>query len=68
MADTRVLKHLANEINERVGQYTEALASGNCKDHAEYASITGVIRGLRMVLGDIGDLVKRLEGGEEDVE
>lgn len=68
MTDTRVLQHLASQVNERVEAYTEALASGNCKDHAEYTAIAGVIRGLRMVLGDIGDIITRLEGGDGDVD
>jgi hypothetical protein len=63
-----VLQHLAKQINERVEDYTNALASGVCKDHSEYTAATGTIRGLRIVLGEISELVQRLEGGEADVE
>lgn len=53
------------DIDEKIGSLTRAVADGAAKDHAEYKFMTGEIRGLSLAHSLITDLVRKLEHDDE---
>jgi len=53
------------DIEAKIESMTRALADGAAKDHAEYKSMTGEIRGLSLAHSFVTDLVRKLERDDE---
>lgn len=64
--DERVLKYLADKINEDIERLKEDLSMGGAKDHAAYTNVAGKINGLRTALGYVVDTMDRLRKGEDE--
>ena len=56
-----LLATLRDAIRSEMNQITDNVATGSCKDHAEYTHACGVIKGLAIAEREILDLNKRLE-------
>ena len=61
----KMLTHLSQKIDEKVGRLQEALGTGVCKDHSEYQRMCGEIQGLLTARLFISDLEKNLENSNE---
>lgn len=55
------LELLASKLEERKKQLSEFLCDGAVKDHAEYKSLCGEIRGLSTAQMEIKDLVRKVK-------
>jgi hypothetical protein len=61
----KVLKLLAEKLDDRVAQLQEALGSGSAKDYVEYRAMVGEIKGLLTARLNIQDLQKNFEETDE---
>ena len=61
----KVLKLLAEKIDDKVAQLQEALGSGSAKDYVEYKAMVGEIKGLLTARLNIQDLQKNIEESDE---
>lgn len=59
------LSVVLQDIDQKIESLTRALADGVAKDHAEYKSMTGEIRGLSLAHSFVTDLVRKLEHDDE---
>lgn len=64
--DTKILRHLASQLEERQKQLIESLADGNVKDFADYRYLCGTIRGLSFAQSELQDLVRRIREIEDE--
>ena len=62
----KALKHLASQIDDKVNQLQEALASGSAKDYTEYKAMVGEIKGLLTARLNIKDLQQRAKEHDDD--
>ena len=62
----KALKHLASQIDDKVNQLQEALASGSAKDYTEFKAMVGEIKGLLTARLNITDLQKNVEESDDD--
>ena len=61
----KVLKLLAEKIDDKVAQLQEALGSGSAKDYVEYKAMVGEIKGLLTARLNIQDLQKNIEESDD---
>lgn len=54
------------ECDTRINEMSEFLANDKCSDFNEYKKMTGKIRGVRMSLEIIDDLITRYDNDEEE--
>ncbi len=56
---------IVKQINDKRLQIAEILCNGSVKDHSEYKSLCGEVRGLLTAQIYIEDLSKRMEQNDE---
>lgn len=61
----KVLKLLAEKLDDKVAQLQEALGNGSAKDYVEYKAMVGEIKGLLTARLNIQDLQKNFEESDE---
>jgi hypothetical protein len=61
----KMLDHLSQKIDEKVGRLQEAIGTGVAKDYAEYQKMCGEVQGLLTARLYISDLDKNLENSNE---
>jgi uncharacterized protein YaaR (DUF327 family) len=61
----KVLKLLAEKIDDKVAQLQEALGSGSAKDYVAYKAMVGEIKGLLTARLNIQDLQKNIEESDD---
>jgi hypothetical protein len=64
--DTKIFELLNKRIEDQIKSHSEALASGQSKDYAQYRELCGVIRGLQTAQRELGDLVRNLKDDNDD--
>jgi hypothetical protein len=57
---------LKTEIQQKIDQQIESLASGSAKDYAGYKEQVGVIRGLTFALYTLNDLTRESQERDDD--
>lgn len=65
MANT-VFEVLVEKIEEDITAKEAGVASGACKDYAEYREVCGTVRGLRFALSHILDLSRAYLDDNDD--
>lgn len=60
--DPRLPRTLARDLQQRIAQKSEAIASGMCSSFEEYKERIGELRGLREALVICQDAEKNLSG------
>lgn len=66
--DTFWQQRFARRIQELIAAQADVMVAGTASDHAEYKSMAGVIRGLRMALDAIDDVntdIRKAEQGSK---
>jgi hypothetical protein len=63
--ETKVLAHLAKEIDKLRQEQAAFLAAGRADNLPEYKHVCGIIRGLNYAENMINDLVQRLEKNDD---
>lgn len=61
----KMLHHLSQKIDEKVGRLQEAVGNGVAKDYSEYQKMCGEIQGLLTARLFISDLDQNLENSDE---
>jgi hypothetical protein len=56
---------LIKQLDEKVEQLSDFLASGRAKDIEEYRAVCGEVKGLLIARGNILDLQQRMENSDE---
>jgi len=62
----KTLHLLIKRLHEYGDQALGNLSSGQVKDYAEYRELVGLIRGLRLAVSDIEDLLRNFEDQEDE--
>jgi hypothetical protein len=62
----KVLKLLAEKIDDKVAQLQEPLGSGSAIDYVEYKAMVGEIKGLLTARLNIQDLQKNFEESDDE--
>jgi hypothetical protein len=60
------LKHLLQQIDDKVGVLQESLGTGVAQDYAGYQKMCGEIQGLLIARLNILDLLKNLEHSDDE--
>ena len=60
------LKHLLQQIDDKVGVLQESLGTGVAQDYAGYQTMCGEIQGLLIARLNILDLLKNLEHSDDE--
>ena len=63
---TTILDVANKELKDRVSFLTGGIASGVCKDYAEYKHMCGEIRGLNHAYEILNDLARKLEQDDNE--
>ncbi len=53
-----LFEYLKKRYRDSLNEHADHIATGNCKDFAEYKRLTGVIEGLALAERELLDLVK----------
>lgn len=61
-----IIEVVIEAIQNDIASTTEFLISGSVKDHAEYREAVGRIRGLRLAVQSIKDLMRANEYEDDD--
>lgn len=61
----KMLDHLSQKIDEKVGRLQEAIGNGAAQNYAEYQKMCGEVQGLLTARLYISDLDKNLENSNE---
>ena len=64
--NNQMLDYLASKLDERCKALAEAMASGACKDFAEYQNCAGQVRGLLSARYEIDALVQKLKESDDE--
>jgi len=66
MDNSRLLNHIANEIDKLRVDQASFLANGGAKEFAEYRHVCGIIRGLTHAETLVKDLVRKMESYDDE--
>ena len=64
--DPRIVK-FRHEVDEQIGSLTHYITSGACANHDEYKHKCGQIKGLKMSVNIIADIIKNY-GQDDDMD
>ncbi len=65
MSDARdTLEFFKKRLTERIGHYTEAAASGQCKDFSDYQFLCGRVKSFREIMQLVDEVIRKIEIGD----
>jgi len=60
-----LLMYLTKKVQDEIAVLSDDLARGTAKDHGEYKYACGIIRGLMMANGFMGEAAERMEQDDD---